>query len=158
MAGSPEVSAGRRALYSAGLTVLVLTAAACGLLALTYAGGDQFAGWRRVAVVLSLLAAAVASLAMTVDVVDVWMLGRRFSPFSVRMLHSLVFLVVTAALALSLAAGTTGLFLIMTPALLLYLFTVIRPQRARGAGGPRAQAGRARSQPSRQRRGGRKRQ
>lgn len=149
-----EVSASRRALYSVGLAVLMLTAALCGLLALTYAGGGRFGGGRQVAVVLSLLVATVATLAMAADLVDIWLLGRRFSPLSVRMVHLLVFAAMLVAVGFSIVTRTTVLLLVMTPAFLMCLFTVIRPrpQRARGVGpGGRPQTGR-------QRRGGRKRQ
>jgi len=147
-----DLTIGQRLLRSAGLTVLLMTALVCGLLAATYIAGDQFSGWRQPALVLSLVLAAVAALAMTIDAFDLWMLGRRITQFSVRMVHSLVFVSMLAAFALSILSGTSGLLLVVAPALVVYLFTVLKSQPAaqsRPAGGKGGGSGR-------QRRGGKK--
>jgi hypothetical protein len=147
-----DLTIGQRLLRSVGLTVLLMTAVVCGLLAATYVGGDQFSGWRQPVVVFSLFLAAVAALAMTIDSFDLWMLGRRITQFSVRMVHSLVFVSMLAAFALSIISGTPGLLLVVAPALVVYLFTVLRSQpttQSRPADGQGGGSGR-------QRRGGKK--
>ena len=149
-----DLTVGRRVLRSTGLTILLMTALACGMLAYTYATGSQFGGWRQPFVVLSLLLAALAALVMTIDSFDLWMLGRRITAFSVRMVHSLVFVAILAAVVLSLVTKTPALLLVMTPALVIYLFTVLKPQPASRPGPARA-GGRSRS--GRQKRGGKKR-
>lgn len=149
-----DLTVGQRVLRSFGLTILLMTALACGMLAYTYATGSQFGGWRQPFVVLSLLLAALAALTMTIDSFDLWMLGRRITAFSVRMVHSLVFVALLVAVVLSVVTRTPGLLLVMSPALVIYLFTVMRPQPASGSGPARA-GGRA--QPRRQKRGGKKR-
>ena len=149
-----DLTVGQRVLRSAGLTILLMTALACGLLAYTYAAGSQFGGWRQPFVVLSLLLAAVAVITMTIDSFDLWMRGRRITAFSVRMVHSLVFVAILVAVVLSVVTRTPGLLLVMTPALAIYLFTVLRPQAASRPGTAR---GGGRSRAGRQKRGGRKR-
>ena len=156
-----DLTVGQRILRSIGLTILLMTAVACALLAFSLAGGDTVQGWRKPLVVLSLLLAAVAALAMTVDSFDLWMLGRRVSAFSVRMVHSLVFVSILAAIVMSLITRTPGLLLVTAPALVIYLFTVMKPQPRVGARAEPRSAGRAagRTQPrsGRQKRGGKKR-
>jgi len=149
-----DLTVGQRVLRSAGLTILLMTALACGMLAYTYATGSQFGGWRRPFIVLSLLLAALAALVMTIDSFDLWMLGRRITAFSVRMVHSLVFVAVLVAVVLSVVTRTPGLLLVMTPALVIYLLTVLRPQPASRQGPARA---RGSSRSGRQKRGGKKR-
>ena len=149
-----DLTIGQRVLRSAGLTVLLMTGLACGLLALTFVTGDQFGGWRQPFVVVSLLAAAVAALTMTVDAFDLWMLGRRITAFSVRMVHSLVFVAVLVAVVLSLVTKTAGLLLVIAPALFIYLFTVLKPQLRTRSGS--ARAGKV-PRAGRQKRGGKKR-
>ncbi|MCX6363765.1 MAG: hypothetical protein NTW58_06270 [Actinobacteria bacterium] len=149
-----DLTVGQRVLRSAGLSILLMTALVCGLLAYTYATGDRFGGWRQPLVVLSLLLAALAAFVMMIDSFDLWMLGRRITAFSVRMVHSLVFVAILVAVVLSVVTGTPGLLLVMTPALVIYLFTVLKPQAASRPGPAR---GAGRSQPGRQKRGGRKR-
>ena len=149
-----DLTVGQRVLRSGGLTILLMTALACGMLAYTYATGDQFGGWRQPFIVLSLLLAALAALTMTIDSFDLWMRGRRITAFSVRMVHSLVFVALLVAVVLSVVTRTPGLLLVLTPALVIYLFPVMRPQPASRPGPAR---GGGRSQPRRQRRGGKKR-
>jgi hypothetical protein len=156
-----DLTVGQRILRSMGLTVMLMTAAACALLAVSLANGNTVQGWRQPLVVLSLILAAVAALTMTIDSFDLWMLGRRVSAFSVRMLHSLVFVAILAAIVMSLITRTPGLLLVTAPALVIYLFTVMKPQpQPRAGAGPRPggrAAGRAQPQSGRQKRGGKKR-
>jgi hypothetical protein len=148
-----DLTIGQMLLRATGLTVLAMTALFCGLLTVTYLGGDQFGGWRQPAVVVSLACAAVATVTMTVDSFDLWMLGRHFGRSGVRRVHSLVFVLMLVAFALSIGSRTSGLLLVMSPALVIYLFTVLRPPAP-----PRPQPSRGQGSGSgRQRRGGRKR-
>jgi hypothetical protein len=148
---------GQRVLRSSGLTILLLTALACGVLAHTYAVGGQIGGqiggWRQPLVVLSFLLAAVAALTMTIDSFDLWMRGRRITAFSVRMVHSVVLVATLVAVVLGDVARTPGLLLVMTPALVIYLFTVVRSQVASRPGPAR---GGGNSRRGRQKRGGKK--
>lgn len=73
---------------------------------------------------------------------------------SVRMVHSLVFVAIVVAVVLSVVTRTPGLLLVMTPALVIYLFTVMRPQAASRPGPARAGGN---SRRGRQKRGGKKR-
>jgi len=148
-----DLTVGQRVRRSVGLTILLMTALACGMLAYTYATGSQFGGWRQPFVVLSLLLAALAALTMTIDSFDLWMLGRRITAFSVRMVHSLVFVALLVAVVLSVVTRTPGLLLVLTPALVTYLFTVMRPQPAPRRGPARAGGS---SRRGRQKRGGKK--
>ena len=149
-----DLTVGQRVLRSTGLTILLMTALICGMLAYTYASGDRFGGWRQPLVVLSLLLAAVAASVMMVDAFDLWMRGRRITAYSVRMVHSLVFVTMLAAVVLSLVTRTPGLLLVMTPALAIYLVTVLKPQ-APARPRPVGRGGNSRS--GRQKRGGKKR-
>ena len=149
-----DLTVGQRVLRSMGLTVLLMTALVCGLLASTYATGDRFGGWRQPLIVLSLLLATVAAFVMMVDSFDLWMRGRRITAFSVRMVHSLVFVTILVAVVLSLVTRTPGLLLVMTPALVIYLLTVLKPQAPSGPR-PVRRGGSLRS--GRQKRGGKKR-
>ena len=149
-----DLTVGQRVLRSSGLTILLMTTLACGMLAYTYAVGGQIGGWRQPLVVLSLLLAAVAALTMTIDSFDLWMLGRRITASSVRMVHSLVFVAILVAVVLSVVTRTPGLLFVMTPALVIYLFTVMRPQPASRSGPARAGGS---SRRGRQKRGGKKR-
>ena len=153
-----ELTVGQRVLRFSGLTILLMTTLACGMLAYTYAVGGQIGGqnggWRQPLAVLSFLLAAVAALTMTVDSFDLWMLGRRITAFSVRMVHALVFVATLVAIVLGDVARTPGLLLVMTPALVIYLSTVLRPQAASRQGPVR---GGGNSRPGRQKRGGKKR-
>ena len=162
-----DVSPGARILRSLGLTVLFMTVVGTVSLAYTYLTGTQFGGWQRPAVAGSLLLAGVSATAMSADLFDYWRRGRRFTPFTVRMLRSLVFVAMLAAFVLSVVAKGPAVLVLLAPALFVYLIAVWRaalagdepaatgsgrraaPARRRAAGGePRLR---------RQRRGGRKR-
>ena len=145
-----DLTSGHKALRSLGLTILFMTVIGAGTFAFTVLSGDAIEGWRRQLVALSLLLAAVAALVMMIDAFDLWMLGRRITAFSVKMVHSLVFVAMLAAIVLSVVTKTSGLLLLVTPALAIYLFTVVKPLPAPGKG-------RSRAQPGRQKRGGKKR-
>jgi hypothetical protein len=119
------------------------------------------AGLRLYAVATALLLSAVATGVMAVDLGDLWLRGRRFTAFSVKMLRSLVFVTVLAAVILTLVFRGPSLFLPMTPALVVYLIGTWRrpsaatPSTRRSATTRRSAATRASR--SRQRRGGRRR-
>lgn len=142
---------------SIALTIFLLTAILLIGLAITFIAREDLS-LRGVALVLSTLAAAVACLAMFADGFDLWMLGRRITDFSLRMTHSLVFVSVLVAFVLSIFGTNTLLFIIMAPALIAYLFTVLKPP-PRETAPRRGQSPRGRYVPSsgRQRRGGKKR-
>ena len=149
-----DLTTGQKVLRSLGLTILFMTAIAAGTLAFTVLSGDAIGGWRRPLVALSLLLVAVAVLVMMIDAFDLWMLGRRITAFSVRMVNSLVFVAILVAAVLSVVTKTAGLLLVLTPALAIYLFTVMRPRAASGPGPARAGGSPRRG---RQKRGGKKR-
>ena len=151
-----NVRPGIRIGQSVALTIFLLTAILLISLAVTalVRGGLDWAG---AALVASTFAAAVASLAMLADGFDLWMLGRRQSEFSVRMTHSLVFVSVLIAFVLSIFGRNTLLFLIMAPALIAYLFAVLKPTRPAARPRRSSARGSAAPRPGNQRRGGRKR-
>lgn len=133
------------------LTILLVTAIILFGLAGTAASQGSFSS-ARVALIVSTFLGAAAAVAMLGDAFDLWMLGRRMASPRVRVLRWMVFAAVLVALALTLLGQNTLLFLIMTPALVAYLFVIkSRPGTAR-AGQATADASRGR-----QRRGGRKR-
>lgn len=163
------LSPGAKILRSLGLTVLFMTVVGTLSLAYTYLTGTQFSGWQRLAVAGSLLFAAVSAVAMSADLFDYWRRGRRFSPFTVRMLRSLVFVAMLAAFILSVVAKGPAVLVFLAPALFVYLMAVWRAAlaedeavvagRRRTAAAParRRPGGGGQSGPRRQRRGGRKR-
>jgi len=158
-----DLTPGQKALRSAGLTVIMLTTLLSGGLAFSYLGGGQGGGWQRLASAGGLAAATVALAAMLVDAFDFWMRDRRITPFSLKMTRSLIFVAMLVAVALSVVASTPLFFVLMTPALMIYLFGVARRRPApvrRPADASKARASASAAQtsgPSRQRRGGRKR-
>jgi len=143
-----DLTVGQKMLRSLGLTLFVVTGVV--LLGLGYGSvsGDQGEGWRRIVSALALTAAAVAVFTMLADSVDLWLRGRRMNAYSLRMTRSLVFVTMIVAVGLSLLGGTPGLLLVMSPALLVYLFGVVRGVASPLRPAPSAQR--------RQRRGGRK--
>jgi hypothetical protein len=115
---------------------------------------------RTAAVVFSTGCATVACFAMLVDSADLWVRGRRLTPYSVKMLRSLVFVTVLVAVATSFVGRNTSLIMLLLPAMLVYLFVSRRPPSAgpSTAGAP-SRSGRpqpAGSAKARQRRGGKK--
>jgi O-antigen/teichoic acid export membrane protein len=143
-----ELTPLQKTVRSLGMTVLLVTALFLAGLAYTYVSGDEGSAWKRVALATALAAGSVATFAMTADTVDLWVRGRRMTPFSVKMTRSLIFVAMLAALGLSLAAAGPALLLTMTPALMIYLFGVVRQREA--------PVRRPRSADGRQRRGGKR--
>lgn len=151
---------GVRIAQSAGLTVFLATGILLGgLTVMRVAAG--LGSLQAVAVALSTLAGAVACFAMLGDAVDLWMRSQRMTPYSQKMVHSLVFVTVLAALGLSMIGRNSLILLYLAPSLVIY-FLIVRQVLAGGASPRRAtqartaggrQGGAARS---RQRRGGRK--
>ena len=144
-------TAGQRAARSLGMTVLLVTAVLAGALAVTTLGAEGVV-WRRLAVAGGLAAASVAAVAMTADAADLWVRRRRMTPYSLKMTRSLVFVAMLVAAVLSVVGRATGFFLLMTPALLIYLFGVVRRREAPVRRPPRDGGAQRR-----QRRGGRRR-
>jgi hypothetical protein len=159
-----DLSPRQKSLRSLGLTTLLVTVLVCAGLAYGFMTGDGGTRWKQLASAAGLLAAAVAVAAMAFDTFDLWVRDRRITAHSVKMTRSLIFVAMLAAAVLSVAAGTPFFFILMTPALLIYLLGVVRrrpapirrpadlPGRRSAAAGSGRPAG-----TSRQRRGGRRR-
>jgi hypothetical protein len=117
---------------------------------------------QNIALLLSTLCAIVATFGMGWDAIDLWLRGRKMTPYSVKMFRSMVFVAVIGALATSFVARTTAPVLILAPSMFVYLFVSRRPaaggaatQRSAASGG--ARTGTVSSARARQRRGGKKR-
>jgi hypothetical protein len=143
------------------LTLAVLVA-----LFVTFAG-TGVTSLQKGALLFSTATAMLAVGGMGWDAVDLWVRGRKLMPSTVRLLRSLVFLAVLAAVGSSFLSRTTGPVLVLAPSMVVYLFVARRPPEGAAAGGRRAGAGRqgapgaARggaqgSAKARQRRGGKK--
>ena len=143
-----DLSVGQKMLRSLGLTLMVVTGIVLLGLGYGYVSGGQGEGWRQVVSALALGVAAVAVFTMLADSIDLWMRGRRMTAYSLKMTRSLIFVTMLAAVGLSLLGGTPGLLLVMSPALMVYLFGVVRGVASPLRPAPSAQR--------RQRRGGRK--
>jgi hypothetical protein len=171
-----DLSPGRKILRSAGLTVILVTALFSAGIAYSYLTGGQGTGWKQIASAAGLAAASVALFAMLADAFDAWVRQGRMTPFSLKMTRSLIFVTMLAAVVLSVVAGTPLFFILMTPALMTYLFGVVRSRpepirrpsdlsgrrpasgrRSSAAGAKPSGSGAKPSGASRQRRGGRKR-
>ncbi len=114
-----------RAAQAAGLTVFLATAAILSgfLFTRLVAGlGDLEAA----AAAFSTACATVAAFAMLIDAVDLWVRGRRMTVHSVKLVRSLVFVAVLAALAASIFGGNALVGLALSPALFVYLFIARR--------------------------------
>ncbi|HOT23597.1 MAG TPA: hypothetical protein PLB30_04560 [Thermoleophilia bacterium] len=165
-----DITLGQLALRTAGLVVILLTTLVCAVIAGGYVLAGQGSG-KQFAAVAGLSAAAVALFAMLVDAFDYWLRPRRMTASRLRMIRSLIFVTMLVAVVLSILAGTPAFFILMTPALMIYLFGVMRrrpepirrppgrPGRQPGGGtGQRLARSRASAAGgSRQRRGGKKR-
>ena len=123
---SDDLSVGQKLRRSLGLTLLVVTGVVLLGLGYGYVSGGEGDGWKQVVSALALLVAAVAVFAMLADTIDFWMRGRRMTAYSLKMTRSLVFVTMIVAVGLSLLGGTPGLLLVMSPALMVYLFGVVR--------------------------------
>ncbi len=157
-----------RAAQAAGLTVFLATAAILSGLLFTrlVAGlGDLEAA----AAAFSTACATVAAFAMLIDAIDLWVRGRRMTVHTVKLVRSLVFVAVLAALAASIFGGNALVGLALSPALFVYLYIarrspapLLRSRRASGGDAGRSHQGGAsgsaqRPAKARQRRGGKKR-
>jgi hypothetical protein len=123
-----------------------------------------------VAATFSTACAAVAAITMLIDAADLWVRGRRMTPYSVKMFRSLVFIAVLGAVAGSLMGGNVLVIFFLAPSMVVYLFVARRPPapapRARGGSGASsgsggsggaASGGSGSAARARQRRGGKKR-
>jgi hypothetical protein len=153
-----------RLAQAAGLTLYVVTLAILVGLFVTFAG-KGLSSLQEGALLFSTAAAIVAVGGMGWDAVDLWLRGRRMTPYSVKMFRSLVFVSVLAALGSSFLARTTAPVLILAPSMIVYLFVARRPatgaaSSARGGaasrGGGAARPGSPGPSRTRQRRGGKK--
>lgn len=150
---------GIRFAQAAGLTVFLATAALLVSLVLTrlVAGIGSL---QAAAVAFSTAAGAIACIAMLLDAIDLWLRGRRMTPYSVKMFRSLVFVAVLGALAGSVLGGNSLLLLLLGPSMVIYFFIVRRPNTVSSAPGRvsqrRPQSSTPGSARSRQRRGGKK--
>jgi hypothetical protein len=143
---------------AAGLTLYVATLAVLTALFLTFAG-QGVSSLQDGALLFSTAAAVVAVAGMGWDAVDLWLRGRKMTPYSVKMFRSLVFVCVLAALGSSFLARTTAPVLVLFPSMIVYLFIARRPAKGAPAsgGGNSARSGSpAAASRSRQRRGGKK--
>jgi len=156
VASRVDEAAGGRLLRTAGVGVVTLTAVYLGVQTLSVLGQDQTGSLlRRYAIAASFLLAAVATGAMAVDLGDRWLRGGRMTPFSQKMTRSLVFVSLLVALLLSVAYRGPSFFLVLMPALLIYLVGTWQRPGERTA--PRRRPAGASTGKGRQRRGGRKR-
>ena len=125
-----DLSPGKKALRSLGLTVLLMTALVTAGLAVTYLSIDAGSAWQRVALAASVAAASVACFAMTADAFDFWVRGRKMTPSRLRVMRLLILIAMLAAMVLSLVVAGSALLLTLTPALMIYLFGVVRSRPA----------------------------
>ena len=165
--GVPQQPAKRgiRAGQALGLTVFLVSAILLTALFITRLG-SAFDSLQLMAASLSTLSAAVAAFAMLIDGVDLWVRGRKMTPYSVRMFRSMIFVAVLVALLTSLVGGNSLMVVILAPSMLVYLFIARRSggtyAAATARGGPRpggpSRSGRTgnSSSKSRQRKGGKK--
>jgi hypothetical protein len=149
---------GIRAGQALGLTVFLATGVLLALLFVSRVAAG-LGNLQAVAAAVSTLCAAIAAFAMLVDAVDLWVRGRRMTPYSVKMFRSLVFVAVLVALGASLLGGNSLVVPIMAPSMVVYLLIARRPPApataARGANS--TTGGDGSTAKSRQRRGGKKR-
>jgi hypothetical protein len=150
---------------AAALTLFVATLAILTGLFFTFVPRASFTT-QNIALLFSTLCAIVATFGMGWDAVDLWLRGRKMTPYSVKMFRSMVFVAVLGALGTSFVARTTAPVLILAPSMFVYLFVSRRPatdSAMRGAarparGGAQGTARTSASTPRvRQRRGGKKR-
>ena len=157
-----------RAAQAIGLTVFFATATILSALLITRLTAG-LGSLQAAAAAFSTACAAIAAFAMLADAMDLWVRGRRMTVHSVKMVRSLVFVAVLAALAASILGGNALVGLVLSPALFTYLFisrrsTVPLAGSRRAPGGSTTRgvrggtSGRAATPAkARQRRGGKKR-
>ncbi len=136
------VRPGIRALEALGLTVFFATALFLAAILVTWIvkgpGGTQ-----GVALVVSTACAVLGVLAMLVDSADLWVMGRRMSPSTVRIVRYFVFGAILAAVIASIFGRNSVLVLYLFPSMLIYLFIARRgPTLTRAAEARRASGGR----------------
>ena len=154
---------GIRVLEALGLTVFLATAAFLTALFLTGLG-HVFDSLETAAAAFSTLCATIAAFVMLIDAADLWVRGRKMSPYAVKMFRSLAFVAVLGALAGSLLGGNSLVIPLLGPAMVIYLLIARKRPAARYAtapGGARGGSGggRTASAPptkARQRKGGKK--
>jgi len=143
-----------------GLTVFLVTAAF-----LTALLGSRitsvFTSLPATAAWFSTLCATVASFAMLIDAIDLWLRGRSMAARTVKLVRLMVFIAILGSLAASFVGGNSLVIPILMPSMFVYLFiSRTRPADApAGAtavrGGPAPRSGGTAK--ARQRRGGKKR-
>lgn len=121
---------GFRALEALGLTVFLATAAFLTALFLTRIG-SVFDSLQTAAAAFSTVCAAVAAVGMLIDAADLWLRGRKMTPYGVKMIRSLVFIAVLGALAGSMLGGNSLVVLFLAPSMIVYL--VIARKRPAGS-------------------------
>lgn len=171
-----ELPVGTRLFRAAGLGILTISFVYCGYLVYTVATtqvitGQSVEGSDLIILIVSLILAALSGLVMTADAWDFWMHDpRAYSLNDVRKVQLAVLIVLGLALVMSALVVTWALFMTIAPALIIYLFLVVRPtneaavkelkesEKQRKAAKRRGPTASRSSQPavSRQRRGGRK--
>jgi len=153
---------GIRAAEALGLTIFLATTAFLTGLLITLVL-DGLGSLQEVSSAFSTACAVIAAFAMLMDAADLWVRGRRFTPHSVRLLRSLVFIAVIGAVAASMLGENVLVVMFLLPSMVIYLFIARKrpagsapPQGASraGSGGSGATSSSAKS---RQRRGGKKR-
>ncbi len=151
-----RLNTGARLLRSLGVAVVTATAVYLALQTILLLGPEApVTGARRYAIAAAFFLSAVAAVTMAVDLADRWFRGRRITPFSEKMMRSLIFVALLTAFVLTLASKGPSLFLAMTPALVIYLLGTWRRPAVRSSAVRRSPAtGTGRG---RQRRGGRRR-
>ena len=142
-----------------GLFVFVATAAIFGG-ALVNAVLAGLGTVQEFAIAFAYLVAIVALVAMFLDVYDLWIRGRRFTPKGARSLRMVVLVAILGSMAATLLGKNMSLVIFLMPSVLVYYMTM-RPAAATTHG---ASSGRGRTvstssstSKARQRRGGKKR-
>ena len=150
---------GFRAVEALGLTVFLATGLFLAALFLTRLGA-AFDSLQTAAASFSTLCAAGAAFGMLIDAADLWVRGRKMTPYSVKVIRSLVFVAVLLALVASLLGGNSLVIPFLAPAMIIYLFIARRPPVATaaahsGSGTSGSRSGGSYGK-SRQRKGGKK--
>ena len=97
----------------------------------------MFDSLQTAAAAFSTLCATIAAFGMLIDAADLWVRGRKMTPYSVKMFRSLVFIAVLGALAASMLGGNSLVIPFLAPAMIIYLFIARkRPAAARYAAAP----------------------
>jgi len=157
---------GVRALQALGLTLFLVTTLFLGAVLVTWVGRgpDSF---QLIALVVSTAFAVLGVAAMLVDAADLWLLGRRMSPATQRIVRYTAFGATLVAVVASIFGTNSVLVVYLLPSVIVYLFVARRRRAPAGAragrggdwsarrAGPPARSGAATAK-ARQRRGGKK--